>query len=81
MDSIRRDTRRSRCGTPLEQNRRLWEEGVALGGTAYPIGAVPMSSGDWARHYGFAWEPLQAARRRYDPDGVFGRGPVAWADA
>ncbi|WP_231626694.1 hypothetical protein [Streptomyces apocyni] len=32
--------------------------------------AVPFRPADWRDHYGPAWDRLDAARRRYDPDGI-----------
>lgn len=59
----------------LETNARLWRECIELGGTMYPIGAVPLSPDDWRRQYGPAWERLMAARRRFNPSGLLGPGP------
>jgi FAD/FMN-containing dehydrogenase len=56
-------------------NRGLFERNRALGGTHYPISALRLSRQDWERHYGPQWGALVAARRRYDPDGVFASGP------
>jgi FAD/FMN-containing dehydrogenase len=59
----------------LAANRELFERDRALGGTHYPVGAIPLSRQDWQRHYGPAWEALVRAKRRYDPDGVLASGP------
>jgi FAD/FMN-containing dehydrogenase len=56
-------------------NRALFERNRALGGTHYPIGALRLSRQDWERHFGEQWGALVAAKRRYDPDGVFASGP------
>lgn len=55
-------------------NRALYERVRAAGGTQYPVGSIPMRQEDWRRHFGRAWRPLAAARRRYDPDGVLTPG-------
>ncbi|TNC24206.1 FAD-binding protein [Amycolatopsis alkalitolerans] len=50
----------------LKANRAWYDQAVAAGGTAYPVGAVP--DFDWARHLA----PAAAARDRYDPHGALG---------
>jgi cytokinin dehydrogenase len=59
----------------LARNRRLFEQARAAGGTRYPIGSIPFARADWVRHYGDAWAPLTALKRRYDPDGILTPGP------
>ena len=63
----------------MAQNERLFRRARELGGKRYPIGALPFSREDWARHYGSDWSPFQARKRRYDPrhvltpgQGIFG---------
>ena len=56
-------------------NRALFERTRALGGTLYPISAVPLSRLDWRQHYGPQWDTLVSAKRRYDPHGVLASGP------
>lgn len=58
----------------LSANRDWYDRAVAVGGTAYPVGAIPFDAADWARHLGPARANLDAARRRYDPHGVFRPG-------
>jgi cytokinin dehydrogenase len=59
----------------VEQNRRLYDRAVALGGKRYLIGAVPdMSSTDWRRHYGRAWPGFAVAKRLHDPGTVLTPG-------
>lgn len=58
----------------LADNRRIYEDALALGGCMYPIGAVEMSPHDWARHFGSGWSDLLAAKQRYDPRGILGHG-------
>lgn len=55
-------------------NRRQYDVTVEAGGRWYPIGSVPLTRDDWARHFGPFWNEFAAARRRYDPDGVLTPG-------
>jgi FAD/FMN-containing dehydrogenase len=59
----------------LRLNRRLYDRCRQLGGTHYPISAIALEPDDWVRHYGDQWSRLVAAKRRFDPDDVFGSGP------
>jgi cytokinin dehydrogenase len=56
----------------LSDNRRFYEQARALGGSLYTVSAVAMSSEDWQRHFGQHWSALAAAKRRHDPDRLFG---------
>jgi cytokinin dehydrogenase len=59
----------------LAQNRAFFDKAVELGGTRYIIGAVPnMTPADWQRHYGPVFPAFQAAKARFDPDGVLTPG-------
>jgi FAD/FMN-containing dehydrogenase len=58
----------------LAVNRRQYDEAVALGGTHYPVGAIPLTPEDWRAHYGDRWPAFQAAKHRYDPRGVLTPG-------
>lgn len=58
----------------LLDNRRIYEQALAAGGSLYPISAVRMSPEDWRRHFGAGWAGLTAAKTRYDPDGLLGHG-------
>ncbi|WP_199430508.1 FAD-binding protein [Qaidamihabitans albus] len=55
-------------------NAELFERASGLGGTVYPVNMLPMSPKDWAEHFGDEWPTLQAAKRRYDPEGVLTPG-------
>ncbi|MEU9859924.1 FAD-binding protein [Streptomyces sp. NPDC047971] len=55
-------------------NRRQYDATVAAGGCWYPIGSVPLTRDDWVRHFGPFWPELEAARHRYDPDGILTPG-------
>jgi cytokinin dehydrogenase len=65
-------------GTPAEvliaANRRLYERVREIGGYLYPVGAVPVTPRDWARHFGDSWPALVRAKRRYDPAGILTPG-------
>jgi FAD/FMN-containing dehydrogenase len=63
----------------LMANRNAYDQCVRLGGTLYPIGSMPMQAVDWHRHFGDQFESLAAAKRRFDPDGLLGRGVAAFA--
>lgn len=63
----------------LRANRMLYERARALGGTRYPVDAIPMSASDWRRHYGPRYPRVAQAKARYDGryvltpgQGVFG---------
>jgi cytokinin dehydrogenase len=59
----------------LEQNRRLYDRVVALGGKRYIIGAIPgFTQADWRQHFGPEWEFLSGAKARFDPDNVLTPG-------
>lgn len=59
----------------LAFNRQLFERSRALGGTHYPISALPMTAADWAAHYGPELGRLQKAKALHDPQRVLGGGP------
>lgn len=64
----------------LDQNRRLFDRAVELGGKRYMVGAIPdMTQADWENHFGDEWLNFRSAKRRYDPftiltpgQGIFG---------
>lgn len=59
----------------LEQNRRFYDRGVALGAKRYLVGAIPrMSRNDWRRHFGRNWDRFVEAKRTFDPDNVLTPG-------
>lgn len=55
-------------------NRRQYDATLDAGGRWYPIGSVPLTTADWARHFGPFWEEFKAARHRYDPAGILTPG-------
>jgi hypothetical protein len=63
---------RERLDQILHMNREIYEQALSLGGVLYPISAVHMTPADWRRHYGAQWEPFVEAKRRHDPDNLFG---------
>jgi FAD/FMN-containing dehydrogenase len=59
----------------LEQNRRLYDRAVALGGKRYLVGAIPgMTQADWRRHFGALYTPFRLAKAVYDPGNVLTPG-------
>ncbi|SCK51677.1 FAD-binding protein [Streptomyces sp. WMMB 322] len=54
----------------LAANRAAYEKVRDAGGKQYPVGSIPFQRADWRDHFGGAWPALEAARRRYDPDGI-----------
>lgn len=59
----------------LARNRRLYERARSLGGTFYPIGAIPLDRSDWRRQYGKLFDELKERKRRFDPGGILTPGP------
>ncbi len=59
----------------LSRNRRLFDKARLLGGTRYPIGALPFNKLDWAIQYGDSLPELIARKLRYDPDRILTPGP------
>jgi cytokinin dehydrogenase len=57
----------------LENASRL---SVAMGGKRYLSGYVEFDDEDWRSHFGPEWGAFQAAKRRYDPDGILNPGFV-----
>jgi cytokinin dehydrogenase len=57
----------------LENASRL---SVAMGGKRYLSGYVEFDEEDWRAHFGPEWGFFQAAKRRYDPDGILNPGFV-----
>ena len=55
-------------------NRALFERNRDLGGTVYPISAVPLDPADWHRQLGPQWATVMAAKDRFDPDRVLHPG-------
>ncbi|MEV8533850.1 FAD-binding protein [Streptomyces sp. NPDC051211] len=55
-------------------NRSQYDATLEAGGHWYPIGSVPLTQDDWARHFGPFWDEFKAARHRYDPDGILTPG-------
>ena len=55
-------------------NRALFEQARELGGTHYPIGALPFSPADWRQHFGKAWPRFLRQKARYDPRQVLTPG-------
>ncbi len=58
----------------LRVNRDMYDRARAVGGTHYPVGAIPMTKADWQAHYGTQWPAFRAAKRRFDPRNVLTPG-------
>jgi cytokinin dehydrogenase len=55
-------------------NRVQYDQAVAVGGTHYPVGAIPLTKADWRTRYGREWASFRSAKRRYDPRNVLAPG-------
>ena len=55
-------------------NRTLYERAREMGGYRMTSSAVAMSQDDWKRHYGPAWQAVQAAKTKFDPKNVLTPG-------
>jgi cytokinin dehydrogenase len=55
-------------------NRTLYGRARDLGGYRMTSSAVAMSQDDWKRHYGPAWQIVQAAKTKFDPKNVLTPG-------
>ncbi|WP_250281600.1 DUF6182 family protein [Frankia sp. CiP1_Cm_nod2] len=58
----------------VEANRATRDAAVALGGTVYPINAVPTQPDYWRAHFGQQWPGRQALRARFDPAAILTPG-------
>jgi len=58
----------------VASNRALYEAAVAVNGTRYASGAIPMTHADWRQHFGRAWRDFEYAKRRFDPNGILTPG-------
>jgi cytokinin dehydrogenase len=55
-------------------NRALYERARDMGGYRMTSSAVEMSQDDWKRHYGPAWQIVEAAKTKFDPKNVLTPG-------
>lgn len=55
-------------------NRDWYSRARDLGGTRYPVGAIPFAPEDWREHFGAAWPAFAEALGRYDPAGILAPG-------
>lgn len=55
-----------------ETNVAVYQRAVAIGGHRYPVDGVPAprDRAGWAAHFGPVWDRAQAAKKRFDPDGL-----------
>jgi cytokinin dehydrogenase len=51
----------------VAQNRVLYDRIRSAGGLQYPVGAFPMSHGDWKDHFGSSWPRFSESKQRLDP--------------
>ncbi len=58
----------------LATNRSQYDRVRAVGGTHYPVGAIPLTPADWQAHYGPRYREFAEAKRRYDPKHVLAPG-------
>ncbi len=58
----------------LAVNRALYDKARALGGTHYPVGAIPLTPADWRAHYGPRYADVVLAKARFDPKHVLTPG-------
>ncbi|OLF17290.1 FAD-binding protein [Actinophytocola xanthii] len=58
----------------LAVNRTLYDRARAVGGTHYPVGAIPLTPADWRAHYGPDYGRFARAKRTYDPRHVLAPG-------
>lgn len=58
----------------VADNRELFERARDLGGTRYPISAIPFSRSDWRQHFGRFWRAFRGYKRQFDPDNVLTPG-------
>jgi cytokinin dehydrogenase len=58
----------------LQVNRTQYDQAVALGGTHYPVSAIPLTPADWRTHYGRSWRAFEAAKHEHDPHQVLTPG-------
>lgn len=64
----------------LGVNRELYDQARAVGGTHYPVGAIPLTPADWRAHYGPRHAEVLLSKTRFDPkhvltpgQGIFGK--------
>ena len=63
----------------LGVNRELYDQARAVGGTHYPVGAIPLTPADWRAHYGPRYAEVLLAKARFDPKHVLTPGQGIFA--
>lgn len=58
----------------LAKNRSLYDKARAVGGTHYPVSAIPLTPTDWRAHYGRRYPQVAHAKATYDPRHVLAPG-------
>ncbi|HEX2132703.1 MAG TPA: FAD-binding protein [Actinophytocola sp.] len=64
----------------LGVNRDLYEQARAVGGTHYPVGAIPLTPADWRTHYGDRYPGFALAKATHDPRHVLAPGQGIFHD-
>ena len=63
----------------LAQLEMASELSIAYGGKRYLSGYITFDTAErWAAHFGDQWEPLKAAKKRWDPDGILAPGFIQY---
>ncbi|MCB1008880.1 MAG: FAD-binding protein [Acidobacteria bacterium] len=63
----------------LMQLEMASELSIAYGGKRYLSGYITFDTAErWAAHFGDQWEPLKAAKKRWDPDGILAPGFIQY---
>ena len=58
----------------LGANRELYDKARAVGGTHYPVGAIPLTPADWRAHYGLRYPEVALNKLRFDAQHVLTPG-------
>ncbi|HWM07146.1 MAG TPA: FAD-binding protein [Actinophytocola sp.] len=58
----------------LGANRELYDKARAVGGTHYPVGAIPLTPADWRAHYGRRYPEVALNKLRFDAQHVLTPG-------
>ncbi len=63
----------------LADNRTLYDRARAVGGTQYPVSAIPLTPADWRAHYGARYPEVALNKLRFDPRHVLTPGQGIFA--
>lgn len=70
---------RDRINELIEENRRLFDQCISIGGKRYPIDSVPMDRQDWRRHYQPLWGLVLNSKQRFDSGHILTPGQGIFA--